>query len=99
MSGNSRCYSRHMSSTSTAPHPLHLLLPQLGTEEDFATLRETLRACGFHNQGICQRLEIPSIIDFVPKCDGRKTAAEIEYPADPIIRPSHFGTKSMIDGI
>ena len=75
-----------MSSTSTAPHPLHLLLPQLGTEEDFATLRETLRACGFHNEGICQRLEIPSIIDFVPKCDGRKTAAEIEYAVDAIIR-------------
>jgi methylase of polypeptide subunit release factors len=75
-----------MASTSTAPHPLHLLLPQLGTEEDFVTLRETLRACGFHNEGICQRLGIPSIVDFVPKCEGRKTAIEMEYPVDAIIR-------------
>jgi methylase of polypeptide subunit release factors len=75
-----------MASTSTAPHPLHLLLPQLGTPEDFATLRETLRAAGFHNEGICQRLEIPSIVDFVPKCDGRKQAIEMEYPIDAILR-------------
>ncbi len=75
-----------MASTSTVTHPLHLLALQLGTEEDFATLRETLRACGFYNEGICRRLEIPSIVDFVPKCDGRKTAAEIEYPVDAIIR-------------
>ena len=75
-----------MASSTTAPHPLHLLLPQLGTEEDFATLRETLRACGFHNEGICRRLEISSIVDFEPKCEGRKTAAEIEYPVDAIIR-------------
>lgn len=75
-----------MASTSTAPHPLHLLLPQLGTEEDFASLRETLQACDFHNEGICRRLEISSIIDFVPKCDGRKQAVEIEYPVDAVIR-------------
>jgi len=75
-----------MASTTTAPHPLHLLLPQLGSEEDFAALRETLRACGFHNQGICERLEIASIVDFVPKCDGRKIATEIEYPVDAVIR-------------
>jgi methylase of polypeptide subunit release factors len=75
-----------MASTSAAPHPLHLLLPQLGTEEDFATLRETLRFCNFHNEGICQRLDISSIVDFVPKCDGRQTAIEIEYPIDAILR-------------
>jgi SAM-dependent methyltransferase len=63
-----------------------LLLPQLGTEEDFATLRAALRASGFHNEGICQRLGIPSIVDFEPKCDGRKQAVEIEYPVDAIIR-------------
>jgi len=75
-----------MALTSTAPHPLHLLLPQLGTEEDFATLRRALRDSGFHNEGICQRLEIPSIVDFVPLCDGRKKAAQLEQPVDAIIR-------------
>jgi len=75
-----------MASASTAPHPLHLLLPQLGTEQDFATLRETLRVSNFHNEGICQRLGISSIVDFVPKCDGRKQAIEIEYAVDAIIR-------------
>jgi methylase of polypeptide subunit release factors len=62
------------------------MLPQLGSEEDFAALRATLQACGFHNEGICQRLGIPSIVDFEPKCDGRKQASEMEYPVDAIIR-------------
>lgn len=75
-----------MTTPSPAPDPHHLLLPQLGSEEDFAALRETLRVCAFHNDGICERLEIPSIVDFVPKCDGRSIAADIEYPVDGIIR-------------
>jgi SAM-dependent methyltransferase len=75
-----------MSATApTAPHPLHLLLPQLGTEEEFAILRHILQSCGFQNHEICRRLGIGSIIDFVPTCDGRKTAVEIEQPVDAII--------------
>ena len=65
---------------------MHLMLPQLGAEEDFASFRETLRVCGFDNQGICKRLQIESIVDFQPKCDGRKIATEIEYPIDAILR-------------
>ena len=75
-----------MASTESRPHPLHLLLPQLGTEEDFAALREALRYCNFNNEGICRRLEIASIADFQPKCDGRKTAITMEEPIDAVLR-------------
>ena len=75
-----------MASTQVSPHPLHLLLPRLGTEEDFAALRDLLRHCDFDNQGICKRLEISSIVDFQPKCDGRKIAVAIEQPIDAMLR-------------
>jgi methylase of polypeptide subunit release factors len=91
-----------MATTSAAPHPLHLLLPQLGTEEDFSILRETLRASGFHNEGICRRLDISSIVDFEPKCDGRKRATEIEYPVDAILRlvlDGEFVSESVLESM
>jgi SAM-dependent methyltransferase len=62
------------------------MLPHLGTEEDFAALRQTLKLCGFHNEGICRRLEIPSIVEFRGKCEGRTNAIEIEQPIDVLIR-------------
>ena len=79
-------FSAHGIGRNVSPHPLHLLLPQLGTEEDFAALRELLRYCDFTNEGICRRLGIPSIVDFQPKCDGRKTAIEMEQPIDAMLR-------------
>jgi SAM-dependent methyltransferase len=61
-------------------------LPQLGSEEDFTALRELLRYCDFNNEGICRRLEIPSIVDFQAKCDGRKIAISMETPFDALLR-------------
>jgi len=75
-----------MASTSPAPHPLHLLLPRLGTDEEFAALWDLLETCGFNDEGICQRLEIPSIVDFQGKCEGRTKAIAIEEPLDVLIR-------------
>jgi SAM-dependent methyltransferase len=75
-----------MSATAATPHPLHLMLPQIGSDDDFAALREILRCCDFNDRGICRRLEIPSIADFQPKCDGRKVAADIEEPIDAMLR-------------
>jgi carbamoyltransferase len=89
-----------MGSTAVSPHPLHLLLPRLGTEEDFAALRQTLAACGFHNEGICGRLEIPSIVEFKGKCEGRPNALEIEQPIDVLIRlllDGEFVSEDSID--
>jgi SAM-dependent methyltransferase len=78
------------------------MLPRLGTEEDFAILRHTLEVCGFHHEGICRRLEIPSIIEFKGKCEGRTTALEIEEPLDVLIRlvlDGEFVCEEVIDSM
>src|SRR5262249_45648123 len=67
-------------------HPLHLLLPQLGVPEDFAALQNLLAHCSFDNAGICGRLQISSIADFQPKCDGRTAAIAMEQPVDAMVR-------------
>lgn len=89
-----------MASTSAALHPLHLLRPQIGSDQDFAILRNALSTSGFDNQGICKRLEIKSIVDFVPKCDGRSQAVSIEQPFDAILRlvlDGEFVDKPVLD--
>ncbi len=91
-----------MASPTVSPHPLHLLLPQLGAEEDFAAFREVLRYCDFTKEGICRRLGIPSIAEFQPKCDGRKTAIEMEQPIDAILRlvlDGEFVPESTLDSL
>ena len=91
-----------MASTEVSPHPLHLLLPHLGTAEDFAALRDVLRYCEFDNEGICRRLEIPSIIDFQPRCDGRKTAIALEKPIDALLRlvlDGEFVPRPVLDAL
>lgn len=75
-----------MTPTGAPEHPLHRLLPRLGTEEEFAALRRLLADCGFNNQEICRRLEIPSIVGFKARCDGRTAAAAIQRPIDVLIR-------------
>jgi SAM-dependent methyltransferase len=75
-----------MAATPVSPHPLHLLLPRLGTDEEFAALRALFLSCGFNDEGICRRLEIPSIVEFKGKCEGRKTATVIQEPIDVLIR-------------
>ena len=74
--------------TTEAPraHPMHAMLPKLGSAEEFAALGRLLAECGYDNAGICRRLQIDSIVDFKAICDGRTTAREIEQPLDVLIR-------------
>src|SRR5439155_15293735 len=68
----------------------------------FEALRGLLRHCGFDNEGICRRLEISSIVDFQPKCDGRKTAIAIEQPIDAVLRlvlDGEFVPELILDAI
>ena len=79
-------YSQLMSTTQAAPHPLHLMLPHLGSDAEFAAFRQLLTSAGFGHAGICRRLEIPSIVDFKAKCDGRTAALTIESAIDVLLR-------------
>jgi SAM-dependent methyltransferase len=94
--------STTMTQAETAPHPLHLLLPRLGTEAEFSALRALFRRCGFDGEGICRRLEIPSILEFKAKCDGRTNAITFEEPVDPLIRlflDGEFVSESTLDSV
>jgi carbamoyltransferase len=75
-----------MATAQPTPHPLHLLVPRLGTDEQFAAFREILRAAGYDSEGICLRLGIPSITEFQAKCDGRTTAITLDGPIDALLR-------------
>src|ERR1700730_10154614 len=81
-----RCYSQQMASTPMALHPLHSLRPRLCTDEEFAALRQLLQDCGFTADGICRRIDIPSIAAFKAKCEGRTNALEIDGRIDVLIR-------------
>ncbi|HWB83591.1 MAG TPA: methyltransferase [Bryobacteraceae bacterium] len=75
-----------MASTQSSPHPLHLVMPRLGTDAEFAALRELLLSCGFTTGGICGRLRIPSIAGYKDLRQGREVAVNLEEPVDALIR-------------
>jgi SAM-dependent methyltransferase len=89
-----------MSTSQTAPHPLHLMLPHLGTDAEFSAFRELLQEANYHQDGICRRLEIPSIIDFQSKCAGRTKGIAMEGPIDVLLRlflDGEFVSQTLIE--
>ena len=59
---------------STPPHPLHLLLPQLGNRRRISrSCARLCESCGFHNEGICRRLGIAV---------HRRLRAQVRWPQD-----------------
>ncbi len=76
------------------------MLPHLGTDAEFAALRELLTAAGFGHAGLSRRLEIRSIVDFRAKCDGRTSGITFESPLDIWVRlflDGEFVSQSLID--
>ncbi len=91
-----------MASTSVSPHPLHLLLPKIGTPVEMNALRELLDRCAFTAAGICQRLAIPEVIEFKGIRQGRTDGLEIEGPVDVFIRlllDGEFVEQSVIEAM
>jgi methylase of polypeptide subunit release factors len=60
-------------------------MPRMGSEAEFGRLREVFRQCGFTPEGVCGRLEIESMRDFVPQWRGRMTHTGAETALDVLI--------------
>jgi SAM-dependent methyltransferase len=91
-----------MASTPAAPHPLHLLLPRIGTDPEMRALRELLDRSDFTAAGICRRLEIAEVVDFKGIRQGRTTALDITAPVDVFIRlmlDGEFVAQSVLDSL
>jgi methylase of polypeptide subunit release factors len=74
-----------MASPTTEPHPLHRLLPRLGTEAEFAAVRSLLASCDFTAEGIAERLGIPAITEFKNIRQGRPRVHSAEQALDAFI--------------
>ncbi len=74
-----------MAFPTTESHPLHRVLPKLGTEAEFAALRDVLRACDFTAERVSERLGIPNITEYKNIRQGRLTVHSAELPLDALI--------------
>ncbi|HTP34823.1 MAG TPA: class I SAM-dependent methyltransferase [Candidatus Acidoferrales bacterium] len=75
-----------MNSAPVDTHPLHQLLPCLGSDEEFRALHDLLEECGYNREGICRRLEIPEIWEYRTIRQQRAVATETEHGLDVLIR-------------
>jgi SAM-dependent methyltransferase len=62
------------------------LLPQLGTPQQFETMRRLLRNLGFDEESVCARTGISSIFEFQTLNQGRTAGASLNDGLDVIIR-------------
>jgi SAM-dependent methyltransferase len=58
----------------------------MGTPDDFATLRDFLRAAGYSTREICRRYGCETIYDFRTILEGRPAAPELGDPVDVLVR-------------
>jgi SAM-dependent methyltransferase len=61
-------------------------LPRLGTDEEFAAVRQLFQKCGFDERGVTDRLEIEDIAHFKSIRQGRRSALDLQSPIDALIR-------------
>jgi SAM-dependent methyltransferase len=74
-----------MTNSMNMAHALHGL-PRLGSDQEFAGLRQLFEDCGFDERGVTGRLEIEEIARFKSMREGRRTALELQSPLDALIR-------------
>ena len=72
-------------SAAEASHPLHLMMPRLGTEEEFEAVRRLFGECDYHGEGVFRRLGIPGIEGFKTIRQGRQTLLEPQSALDALI--------------
>jgi len=85
-----------------AEHPLHRLLPRLGSDEEFKALGSVLECCRYDRDSICRRLEIPEIWDYRSIRQHRKAGTATEEPLDVLIRlflDNEFVAQDEIDAL
>jgi methylase of polypeptide subunit release factors len=59
---------------------------RIGSDDEFAALRQFLSESGYTEQAVCQRLAIPSIYDFKALHDGRAGSRDVADKLDALIR-------------
>ena len=59
---------------------------RIGSNSDFAALRQFLSESGYTEEAVCKRLGIPSIYDFKALHDGRKGTGDVNDKLDALIR-------------
>ena len=76
------------------PSPHFFSTPRIGSSEEMLALRDLLHGCSFSSEGICRRLDIPSIVEFKGIRQRRTAGLEIEGPIDVFIRLLLMGNSS-----
>lgn len=72
-------------SAPEATHPLHLMMPRLGTEEEFDAVRRLLAECEYNGESVFRRMGIPGIEGFKTIRQGRQTILEPQSALDALI--------------
>ena len=74
-----------MASTNPEPQASRRLVPRLGSDAEFAALRDMLAQCGFTPERICERLGIGGMGEYQPIWRGRTNLLAAEQAVDALI--------------
>ena len=75
-----------MNPAQAASYPWHQKLPRLGSDAEFAALRELLQACSYSHEGICSRMNVDDLAKYRSAPARELIGKTLEQPVDGLIR-------------
>ena len=75
-----------MNPAQAPSYPWHQKLPRLGSDAEFAALRELLQACGYTHEGICSRMNVDDLAKYRSAPARELIGKTLEQPVDGLIR-------------